>query len=95
MTSGNWGRNLLALVGIALILTGLALVVLPFVAKTSGLVAAPGASILGVGVLLVVMSAFYESSGGSARLPGWRLKFGRDTPPAQAESNSEQTDGPG
>jgi len=77
MRSNNWGRNLLAAVGVALILTGLALVVLLFVTRTSGLVAAPGTSILGIGILLVVMAAFYESSGGSARLPGWRLRFGK------------------
>ena len=94
MTSGNWGRNLLALVGIALIVTGLVLVVLPFVSKTSGIVDAPGASITGVGVLLVVLSAFYESSGGSARLPGWHVVFGRDTPSDQVEPDSEQTDEP-
>jgi len=35
MRSNNWGRNLLAAVGVALILTGLALVVLLFVTRTS------------------------------------------------------------
>jgi hypothetical protein len=75
--SGTWGRNLLAGVGVTLVVIGSLLIGLPFVTKTSGFNALPGVGALALGVLLVVLSAYYESSGGSASVPGYSVRFGR------------------
>lgn len=88
----RWGRNLLAGVGIALTLTGIVIVLLPFVTHTSGLAAAPGTAILAGGVMLVVMSAYYGSTRGVGRVPGWIVHFGR-TENADADAQSREKDG--
>lgn len=75
--AGRWGRNLLAGVGVGLTLTGITIVTSPFFMHASGFVAAPGTAILAVGVLLVVMSAFFDSTHGEGVLPGWSIRFGR------------------
>lgn len=90
---GHWGRNLLAGVGISLTLSGIAIVLLPFCMHTSAFVVAPGAAILAVGVLLVVMSAFFDTTGGEGTLPGWHVCFGRELEPV-AERSSQAGETP-
>ena len=69
---------------------------LPFFTHTSGFVAAPGTVILAAGVLLVVMSAFFESTRGVGKLPGWRIRFGKahDSSDDDASSLPEEAPNP-
>ncbi len=85
MSANTWGRSLLATMGVILTLAGLMLIVLPFIATFSGLVAVPGVGVLGLGVLLVVLSAYYDSSAGAAQLLGWRIRFGKVTADQQKQ----------
>ncbi len=77
----TFGRNLLASVGVTLLVLGLAGAAAPSLLGVPALAALGGAGAMGLGAIMVVLAAFYDSSGGQAKLLGWRVHFG--TPPLE------------
>lgn len=73
--SRRFGPVLLAAVGLVLVVGGLALVALAVVDRTSGLVALPGLAVLGIGIRLVLLSAYFEDVDGEATRMGVSFRF--------------------
>jgi hypothetical protein len=90
----KYGRNLLTIVGVSLVVFGLALILLPFITQTSRYVIAPGVPIVLVGVVLVVLAAYEEASGGVWIILGLRIEFGQALRDDEAQADAERRSRP-